>query len=185
MTLLTSPESIHTANAYLSLDRKHRLWLSRLWDEATSYALFIGLNPSTADEKKDDPTVRREVNFCRSWGLTGYWKLNLFTWRATQPSDLLLAHKSGEPVVDPTNHANIRKLALQASKVIIATGNVHPLLQPQLREVQRLFHRGTLQCFGHTEAGFAKHPLYLKRNAELQPYKPFWDKKGLPCAISS
>ena len=44
--------------------RQYRYTLWREWDLLNSnYAMFIGLNPSTADEWKDDPTIRRCIDF--------------------------------------------------------------------------------------------------------------------------
>jgi len=78
------------SHATFSPCRKYRYSLFRIWDEDKSLVLFIGLNPSTADEKEDDPTIRRCINFAKQWGW-GYGGLimgNLFSFRATQPSDL-------------------------------------------------------------------------------------------------
>jgi len=58
-------DTLQTAAA-LSPCRKYRFALWRIWDETRPYALVIGLNPSTTDEKKDDPTIRRCVQFARS-----------------------------------------------------------------------------------------------------------------------
>ena len=47
--------------------------------------LFIGLNPSTADETKNDPTIRRCINFAKDWGYGGVMIANLFAFRSTSP----------------------------------------------------------------------------------------------------
>jgi len=48
--------------------------------------MFIGLNPSTADETKDDPTIRRCINYAKRWGYSGLCMTNLFALRATKPA---------------------------------------------------------------------------------------------------
>jgi len=53
--------------AVLSRDGLYRYALRRVWDPARPAVLFIGLNPSTADHRIDDPTIRRCVRFARDW----------------------------------------------------------------------------------------------------------------------
>jgi hypothetical protein len=64
----------------------------------------IGLNPSTADHRKLDPTLRRVRNFAQKWGLGGFVMLNLFAYRATEPRDM----KRAEDPVGPKNDRYIR-----------------------------------------------------------------------------
>ena len=58
-------------DAVLSEDRKYRYLLSRNWDDTKPTVLFIGLNPSTADEKEDDPTINKCISYAKSWGNPG------------------------------------------------------------------------------------------------------------------
>lgn len=83
-----------TRDAFLSPCRTYRWWLRRYWSTAPLLAI-VGLNPSTADATKDDPTIRRCVGFARSWGHGGIVMLNLFAFRSTDPIALLNA---GDPV---------------------------------------------------------------------------------------
>ena len=75
-------------DAILSEDRKYRYVLSRIWDESKSMVMIIGLNPSTADETIDDPTIVRCIDFAKNWGYGGIYMLNLFAFRATLPKDM-------------------------------------------------------------------------------------------------
>lgn len=43
--------------------RMYRYALWRVWAQGDGCITFIGLNPSTADENKDDPTIRRCIGF--------------------------------------------------------------------------------------------------------------------------
>lgn len=63
----------------------YRYALRKIWLPAAPQVLFIGLNPSTADEKSDDPTIRRCLGFARSWGYGGLIVANLFAYRTTAP----------------------------------------------------------------------------------------------------
>ena len=75
-------------DAVFSDCRKYRYALWRVWDESKPVAVFIGLNPSTADEVNDDPTVKRCVNFAQEWGYGGLCMANLFAFMATDPEVL-------------------------------------------------------------------------------------------------
>lgn len=78
-------------DARLSSCRAYRFALWRIWDQSMPYAMFIGLNPSTADETRDDPTLVRCGNFARQWGYGSVCMANLFALRATGPRALRCA----------------------------------------------------------------------------------------------
>lgn len=71
--------------------RIYRYTLWRRWSDGARYVNFICLNPSTADERTDDPTVRKCVKFARSWGYDALCITNLFAYRATDPQTLYQA----------------------------------------------------------------------------------------------
>ena len=75
-----------TAN--FSSCHKYRYSLYRIWDKKKKFVLFIGLNPSTADEGMDDPTIRRCSGYAQNWGYGGFMMVNLFAYRTTFPSNL-------------------------------------------------------------------------------------------------
>ena len=93
--------------AEFSKDRIHRYALYRVWDESKPLIMLIGLNPSTADENKDDPTIKRCVSFAKHWGYGGLIMVNIFAYRATDPRKM---KKATDPV-GPDNDKWIRKLA--------------------------------------------------------------------------
>lgn len=103
-------------DAVLSTCRKYRFALWRIWDESKPYAMIIGLNPSTADEKEDDPTIARCIGFARSWGYGGLCMANLFAFRATEPADIFAA---SDPI-GPGNDEWLIKLADGAGVVVAA-----------------------------------------------------------------
>ncbi len=106
-------------DAIFSVCRKYRYALWRSWDESKPYVMIIGLNPSTADETKDDPTITRCINFAKSWGYGGVCVTNLFAYRATVPSDM---KASNEPI-GTENDAWLYKLAKEAAIIVAAWGN--------------------------------------------------------------
>jgi len=66
-------------DAKLSSCRNYRFALWRTWDDSKPFAMIIGLNPSTADEVENDPTIIRCINFAKSWGY------GVFAWQIYLP----------------------------------------------------------------------------------------------------
>lgn len=149
------------ADANLSECRKYRYALWRAWDETKPYAMIIGLNPSTADEVKDDPTIIRCINFAKSWGYGGVCMANLFAYRATEPSDM----KASNDPVGTENDAWLIKLAKEAGIVVAAWGNDGIYLK-RSHAVQNIL--SSLHCIKMNKSGEPAHPLYL--NADLRPF---------------
>src|SRR5450755_1416997 len=77
-----------TGSAVFSADRTYRYRLTRTWGSSGSHAVWVMLNPSTADALADDPTIRRCTGFSRALGLDGLVVVNLFALRATEPREL-------------------------------------------------------------------------------------------------
>ena len=150
--------------AKFSSCKKYRYELGRRWDKG-DLVLFILLNPSTADDKIDDPTIRRCIKFAQQFGFGGLFIGNLFAYRTPQPSILLRAN---HPVGNLNNKALIN-LASRSSKIIIAWGN-HGQFQNRSAEVLKLLNKYKLYHFGLTLLNQPKHPLYLPATSQLQEY---------------
>src|SRR5688572_12557148 len=86
----------------------YRYVLWRQWNEVNGDVAFVGLNPSTADDEKDDPTIRRCIGFAKRWGYGGVVMLNLFAYRATRPDAMWAARVADADIVGPQNDAHIR-----------------------------------------------------------------------------
>ena len=149
-------------DAILSEDRKYRYVLSRIWDKSKPMVMIIGLNPSTADETEDDPTIRRCINFADSWGYGGVYMLNLFAFRATQPTDMF---KAINPI-GSQNDKYINDYAKRVDKVICAwgnDGNYKNRSSDITKQLDNLFY------LKMNKTGEPAHPLYLK--SDLIPQK--------------
>ena len=146
--------------ALFSKDRKYRYALWRTWEE-DSRVMFIGLNPSTADETKDDPTIRRCIGFAKRWGFGGLHMLNLFAYRATNPKELF---KAKNPIGDENNY--YLEMYFDAGGLNIACWGIWGKYMNRGNEVIRLLGKDYLKCFGLTKDNHPKHPLYLKRGIE-------------------
>lgn len=149
-------------SATFSPCRRYRYSLWRSWRgldlfaEGNSYAMFVGLNPSTADEQNDDPTIRRCVAFAKAWGFDGLCMTNLFGFRSTDPADML---KQADPV-GADNDQVLRDLAAGAGVVVAAWG-VHGTHRHRAAEVRSMLPR--LHYLRLTKDGHPGHPLYLPK----------------------
>jgi len=149
------------SGAQFSADRQYRYALWRVWDEGGGIVRFIGLNPSTADERVDDPTIRRCVNFARCWGFGGVYMLNIFAYRATDPKAM---REAADPV-GPDNDRFLR-MYLEEAGLNIACWGTHGSYRSRGEEVIRLLGRENLAHLGLTKGGDPRHPLYLRKDVE-------------------
>ena len=98
--------------------RTWRYKLSRRWSKAGPMVAFIGLNPSTADEINDDPTVRRCIGVARRWGFGGMFMLNVFAFRSTNPRVL----KTVADPIGPRNDAALLNTCRRCDMVAACWG---------------------------------------------------------------
>lgn len=143
---------------------RYQLW--RRWDEALPMMNVIGLNPSTADETKDDPTIRRCIGFARDWGFGSLYMTNLFAYSATLPKDM----KKATAPTGPENDQWIIKTAEMSGLVIAAWGRDGGFRERD-RIVCHLLAGHNLRCFRISEkTGRPEHPLYLPSELKTIPY---------------
>lgn len=150
---------------------RYALWRHWDWEGYASCCMFIGLNPSTADETVNDPTIRRCINFAKSWGYGGIYMMNLYAFRATLPTDMVKA-------VDPVGPGNDQAFGYYRSKVgkvVAAWGSIETRYRPRLSWSSRI--KAVLSqvnqpvwCLGKTQDGSPRHPLYVKGDTELIPF---------------
>lgn len=155
--------------AEFSVDRVYRYALWRTWDKTKGHVMWIGLNPSTADETEDDPTIRRCQRFARDWGYGGIYMLNLFAYRATDPREM----KAARDPEGPVNWYFLEIYAHAAERVMAAWG-VHGAFRGQDSVAKRVIRgeRWQLECLGHTKEGHPRHPLYVPANASPDIWTP-------------
>ena len=156
-------------SAVISDCEKYRYQLIRQWDDNKNLALFIGLNPSIADDEIDDPTIRRCIGFAKRERFGGFIMANLFAYRATSPCDM----KSAEQPVGELNEYWLEQSISSCKVVIVCWGGNDSHLNRHI-EVNELLKKHAnntpILCFGKTKAGQPKHPLYLASNTELINY---------------
>lgn len=150
-------------DAVFSPDREYRYKLTRIWDESKPVVLFIGLNPSTANENLDDPTIRRCIGFARSWGYGGLLMGNLFAFVSTDPRKL---YQSGLNTIGEHNDDFLCSMNAEAAITVIAWGSFGKALGNRPSWVFSSLKN--LHCLGMNQDGAPKHPLYLPANTRLR-----------------
>ena len=147
--------------------KKYRYSLTRVWDAGGLKALFVMLNPSTATEVQNDPTVERCERRARALGFGAFQVTNIFAWRETDPHKMRTAP---EPV-GPENDNAILDGVQWADQVIAAWG-AHGSHLERGPQVETLL-RGTRQPLFHlglTKDGHPKHPLYIAYTQQPEPW---------------
>jgi len=143
-----------------------RSWNVRPLLDPVRSILWICLNPSTATETIDDPTMRRCISFSQGWGYDGMFVTNIFGLRSTDPKGL-------KRIIDPNGPDNDRVIAdlcEWCDRVVVAWG-AHGIYQQRSRYViERLIGPRTFYCLGKTKGGHPKHPLYVRGDTQLTRY---------------
>jgi hypothetical protein len=135
-----------------------------------STCVFVMLNPSTADAKHDDPTIRRCIGFAKREGFGRLEVVNLFGFRATSPSDLFA---SDDPV-GQENDRVVKEALAHADQVIAAWGNYGGVDRGRVEAISRIIGQSgkSVRCLGLTASGQPRHPLYLPSGAGLMKFAP-------------
>jgi hypothetical protein len=146
----------------------YRYLLTREWERGARKALFVMLNPSTATEVQNDPTVERCERRARALGFGAFRVCNIFAFRATDPRVM----RAAPDPVGPENDAALRESAAWADQIICAWGT-HGAHLERGAAVARLLHATgrPLWHLGLTQSGHPKHPLYI--GYQVQPV--LWD----------
>ena len=145
---------------------RYTLW--RCWSPDGPQITFIMLNPSTADEAKNDPTIRRCIDFAKSWGYGVLEVVNLFAYRAAHP----IALRTIENPIGAENDRYILQAVERCATLVLAWGT-HGTLLDRDREVIKLITGRTAQtlyCLGVTKDGHPRHLLYVKKQMRLLEY---------------
>jgi hypothetical protein len=145
----------------------YRYSLTRVWDAEAPRVMFVMLNPSTATEVQNDPTIERCERRARALGYGGFRATNIFAIRATDPRDM----KAAEDPAGPGNAQAVAEGAAWADQVICAWG-AHGEHRDQGRQTEALLRRAgvPLLHLGLTKAGHPRHPLYISYQQQPQSW---------------
>ena len=151
------------SGAVFAEGRSHRLYLWRRWNKEKPWVMFIGLNPSTADERLNDPTLRRCIGFAERWGYGGLFMCNVFTLVSTDPKKL----NAEAPIAMGANLA-MRVIRDRCQDAVAAWGTLITHVRAGEDQVERIKRElSPLYCLGKTKGGHPKHPLYLAADTPL------------------
>lgn len=151
-------------SAVLSPCDKYQYWLLREWDASLPCALLIGLNPSKADARVDDQTIRKDIGFAKLWGCGSIMKGNLYGIRSTDPKGIF---RVDDPV-GPGNDDALLEMRRMCQLVVFCWGS-DKAADRRSGYVVRMFPDA--KCLGKTAGGHPRHTLYLPYNTPLENYR--------------
>lgn len=146
----------------------YRYSLTRTWAPDGQRVLFVMLNPSTATEVQNDPTVERCERRARALGFGAFQVTNIFAWRDTDPRKM----RAAIDPVGPDNDAAIMAGAVWADQIVTAWGT-HGAHQSRGAHVEALLRGAghTLYHLGLSKHGHPKHPLYIAYSRQPEPWQ--------------
>jgi hypothetical protein len=164
-----------SSGAYFSPDSEYRYALWRIWESQghSSNVMFVGLNPSTADEIENDATIRKCIGFAKRWGYGGIYMLNLYAFVSTDPR--VMVH-SPEPI-GPGNDESFGYYRSHVGLIVAAWGNIEVRYRPRIgwqsriKAVLELISR-PVYCLGKTQDGSPRHPSRIGYDT---PRELFWE----------
>lgn len=134
----------------------------------TAECVFIGLNPSTADEQQEDPTIRRCIGYANTWGYDVLTMLNIFAYRSTNPKRLYRHY------IDPIGPDNDRFLVevCQRAQLVVCAWGAHGSYHNRAANVRSMLQKAevVLHYLKLVGSGQPGHPLYLPGNLEPTPW---------------
>jgi hypothetical protein len=149
----------------------YRYRLDRTWDKTKPHAMFIMMNPSTADQEVNDRSVAKCCGFARTWGYGGIFVGNTFAYRATDQNRLI---EVADPI-GPDNDAHIIEMAKAAAVVIFAYGKPkHMQLRSRgLALARLLLEKANVKphILKFSNDGTPCHPLYLRKTLNPVEWK--------------
>lgn len=158
--------------AVLSPDDRYRYTLTRRWEGEAggTKALWIMLNPSTADAFKDDLTIVKCMRFSALWGYDAMMVVNLFAFRTTYPTELLSASDARGPDNKRFVQSAIRSEAHPL--VVCAWGGGFGGRLPRFNVEKWVREAGKVpMCLGKTRAGQPKHPSRIAYATPLEEFE--------------
>lgn len=165
MAELFNNEEINSGATFNDL-RTRRLSLWRIWDVTKPLVMFIGLNPSTANENTPDPTIESVIRISKHNGYGGFYMMNLFTIISSKPSILDDHNNWGDFLFDKECLIEVSK---KCKDIVFAWGRFK---QAEGRSAEIMRHFKSMQplCIKKNKNGSPVHPLFQKGTSELAPF---------------
>lgn len=167
MSQLTEQESL--AGAEFSDCRNYRYALWRIWDSSKPLVMFIGLNPSTANETDNDPTIKSVCRIAKNNGYGGVYMMNCFPLVSTDPSRLQEVYDCLHETEDIENMRWLLEVRRKCKDVVFAWGNFK-IVEQRAKSITGYFKDA--KALHVNKNGSPKHPLYCKGDIQLIKYQP-------------
>lgn len=171
--------------ATFNADRTHRYRCWRTWDTSKPLLAWLMLNPSTADERDLDPTLKRVRAFSVGWGFGGFEVWNLWSLRSTDPAGLWALKREGYSATEAAiNLTTILTERRRFSDAVCAWGDFSGCPSSMRVEAEKEGiaaarivkdigqHSLSLWCLGQTKSGQPRHPLYIRGDQPRLPFRP-------------
>ncbi len=138
--------------------KQYRYQLWRIWDKSLPLVMFIGLNPSTANEAKNDPTIESVIRLSKFNGYGGFYMMNCFAFITAYPEFL----KNGfSKFHDDQNEFYLRQTGKLVKDVVFAWGGFkEPSFYGMDRQLKEMFPNP--KCILKNKDGSPSHPMYKK-----------------------
>ncbi len=148
----------------------YRYALGRQWQPEARRLTILMLNPSRADDRTDDPTIRRCMALAQGWGFGAITVVNLFAYRTAYPRQL---REIADPI-GPENDDALITAATQADLLLLAWGNSGHLYHRDQAVLALLKPYQERWCaIARNQTGHPCHPLYVRRDVPLRPWADF------------
>lgn len=177
----TVDPTLCSGGATFGADGDYRYELTRCWDHESPrrVLLWVCLNPSDAGALRGDPSTTRMVRFSQRWGFTEMKLVNVFGRITSKPAELLEMERDGVDIIGPCNDRHIHRAAWSAQQIVVAWGASVRRHPARVAHVLGLLSqapcvawaRTPLSCLGTTIDGYPRHPLYLKKELDLEPFE--------------
>lgn len=128
--------------------------------------MFIGLNPSTANETETDPTIKSVIRIAKANGFGGVYMMNCFPFVSTDPDKLINVENSPE---QKSNNEWLKKIECKCDTVVFAWG-AFKVVKKLGRDIRLINMFPDAKCLAHLKDGSPKHPLYCKSNSVFVPF---------------
>jgi hypothetical protein len=119
--------------------------------------LFIMINPSTADTKEDDKTIKLLLEITKKWeNYGGFYVGNLYPYISSKPADLKMIQIPDE--IHSKNRKSIEEMASECSLIVYAWGTMGPDEKQKEPGWLRNIIDNEVHCLGISVKGVPKHP---------------------------
>lgn len=156
---------LELSGAHFSKCRGYRFSLWRIWDKDKPLVMFIGLNPSTANENESDPTITRVCQIAKNNGYGGVYMMNCFPLVSTNPDVLVEFYDTKYHETDDIENMRwLLEVRRKCADVVFAWGNFKVVVE-RAKSIAGYFKDA--KALHINKNGSPKHPLYCKADSKF------------------